>query len=91
MGSIAVQPAPLEKLGALLTEARAERLMVTAERARPVLADRVVWNVNATAHGGGVAEMLQTLRWAASRTRSPTAGRGCCCRIPTICAVSGTG
>jgi trehalose synthase len=61
MRSIAVQPAPLEKLGALLTEARAERLMVTAERARSVLADRVVWNVNATAHGGGVAEMLQTL------------------------------
>ena len=35
--------------------------MATAARARALLAGRVVWNVNATAHGGGVAEMLQTL------------------------------
>jgi len=35
--------------------------MSQAARARVLLADRVVWNVNATAYGGGVAEMLQTL------------------------------
>ena len=48
-------------LGALLTRDRYERFMATADRARALLAGRVVWNVNATAHGGGVAEMLQAL------------------------------
>ena len=48
-------------LGALLTRARSDQFMSTAVRARSLLADRVVWNVNATAHGGGVAEMLQAL------------------------------
>ena len=36
-----------------------ERLRAIAERARAELRGRVVWNVNATATGGGVAEMLQ--------------------------------
>src|SRR5205823_13091482 len=31
------------------------------ERARKLLAGRVVWNINSTAVGGGVAEMLQSL------------------------------
>jgi trehalose synthase len=31
------------------------------ERGRALLADRTVWNVNSTARGGGVAEMLQSL------------------------------
>ena len=56
-----MQAAPLERLAALLTGSRAERLSATAARARRLLAGRVVWNVNATAHGGGVAEMLQVL------------------------------
>src|SRR5204863_1055513 len=30
------------------------------ERARQLLTDRVVWNVNSTAAGGGVAEMLRS-------------------------------
>lgn len=58
---IAVQAAPLEMLGALLTRDRSDRFMAAAGRARELLADRIVWNVNATAHGGGVAEMLQAL------------------------------
>ena len=33
----------------------------TAARARAAFGDRTIWHVNATAHGGGVAEMLQTL------------------------------
>src|SRR4051794_4922291 len=35
--------------------------METAGRARELLEGRVVWNINTTATGGGVAEMLQTL------------------------------
>ena len=61
MQQIDIQATPLEMLGALLTRDRSERLMATATRARDLLAGRVVWNVNATAHGGGVAEMLQAL------------------------------
>ncbi len=61
MWQIKIQATPLETLGALLTRDRSERLMANAARARALLAGRVVWNVNATAHGGGVAEMLQAL------------------------------
>ena len=61
MRRIAVQPASLEKLSSLLTETRTDRLTASAQWARSLLAGRGVWNINATAHGGGVAEMLQTL------------------------------
>jgi trehalose synthase len=61
MQQIEIQAAPLEMLGMLLTPRRSDRLMSQAARARVLLADRVVWNVNATAYGGGVAEMLQIL------------------------------
>ena len=61
MQQIEIQAAPLELIGKLLTPRRLDRLMSTAARARALLADRVVWNVNAAAYGGGVAEMLQTL------------------------------
>jgi trehalose synthase len=56
-----IQPAALDRLAESLTSAQANRLLAAAARARTVLAGRVVWNVNSTAHGGGVAEMLQTL------------------------------
>src|SRR5262245_9655297 len=61
MRHVEVQPVPLDRLTALLTPERALRLRDVAERARPMLAERVVWNINSTAQGGGVAEMLQTL------------------------------
>ncbi|MFP5334034.1 MAG: glycosyltransferase [Actinomycetes bacterium] len=61
MRHVEIEPLPLERLTGLLTPERAQRLMATAEAARRLLGDRVVWNVNATAQGGGVAEMLQTL------------------------------
>jgi len=38
-----------------------KRLTDHAEQARELLKDRIVWNVSATATGGGVAEMLQAL------------------------------
>jgi trehalose synthase len=56
-----IQPAALDRLVELVSAAQANRLLAAADRARTDLAGRVVWNVNATAHGGGVAEMLQTL------------------------------
>lgn len=52
---------PLDRLAAILPADRAVSLAASAERARAELGDRVVWHVNATAQGGGVAEMLQTL------------------------------
>ena len=58
---VEVDPAPISRLGSLLTAHRAEELAATAARARDVLSGRKVLNVNATASGGGVAEMLQTL------------------------------
>ena len=45
----------------MLSPAQAEELRATVERARRVLAGRVVWNVSSTANGGGVAEMLHSL------------------------------
>ena len=61
MQEVNVQPIDLEQLAGILPADRAERLVAAAERARSAFGDRVVWHVNATAHGGGVAEMLQTL------------------------------
>src|SRR3954471_5030508 len=61
-----MQTVPIEsispaRLAGLLTRERAERLGAEAQRARELLDGRVVWNVNATASGGGVADMLQSL------------------------------
>jgi trehalose synthase len=61
MEEVSVRPVDLERLAAILPADRAQRLAATADRARSAFGDRVVWHVNATAHGGGVAEMLQTL------------------------------
>jgi trehalose synthase len=61
MLEVEVGPAPLTRLAAILSPARMEELEASAVRAREAFGDRVVWHVNATAHGGGVAEMLQNL------------------------------
>jgi trehalose synthase len=61
MEEVMVRPISLERLAAILPDDRAARLAGAAERARATFGDRMVWHVNATAHGGGVAEMLQTL------------------------------
>ena len=61
MKHVEVDPQPIERLSSLLTPERAAQFEATAARAREVLKGRKVWNVNATASGGGVAEMLQTL------------------------------
>jgi len=61
MREVEVDAIPLDRLVPLLEPERAERLATYAARARELLDGRTVWNVNATATGGGVAEMLQAL------------------------------
>ena len=51
----------LERLARLLGESDAERVRRAAARGRELLAGRAVVNVNSTAAGGGVAEMLLPL------------------------------
>jgi hypothetical protein len=94
MRQVQVDAIPLDRLTPLLSPERAERLAVYATRARELLDGRIVWNINATATGGGVAEMLQALlaygRGAGADTRwltldgtrtsfgSPSASTTCC-------------
>lgn len=52
---------PLDKLSGLLAPERREHLAEVVQWALPLLSGRRVWHVNATATGGGVAEMLQAL------------------------------
>ena len=61
MRDVTIAPTPLDELTPFLDPDRAERLREYAVRARSLLGGRRVWNVNATAAGGGVAEMLQGL------------------------------
>ena len=57
---VPVAPASPERFRPLLGDAYREVEEAT-RTAETVLAGRVVWHVNSTAHGGGVAEMLQSL------------------------------
>ncbi|MCY7399852.1 MAG: hypothetical protein LH477_02620, partial [Nocardioides sp.] len=61
MLEVRVVPVPLERLASLLPPERVERIETYASAARQLLGGRTVWNVNSTARGGGVAEMLHTL------------------------------
>src|SRR5688572_23372701 len=45
----------------VLPAAQWSDLLATIERARSMIGARVIWNVNSTARGGGVAELLQSL------------------------------
>ena len=51
----------LERFESVLLPDRYEAVRAAAERARQLLDGRVIWNVNSTARGGGVAEMLISL------------------------------
>lgn len=61
METVEIRAEPLEALAELLEPDRAATFLSAAAQAREALAGRVVWNINSTASGGGVAEMLQTL------------------------------
>jgi len=58
---VRIDAVPLQRLELLLPPARIELLEQSAVHARALLAHRTVWNLSSTAHGGGVAEMLQVL------------------------------
>jgi trehalose synthase len=59
--SVPIGRLPLERFGSILSPDRYAQLLEAAEHSRKVLAGRVVWNVNSTPRGGGVAEMLISL------------------------------
>ncbi|MFZ2016867.1 MAG: glycosyltransferase [Nocardioides sp.] len=61
MREVRIDAVSLERLARLLEPERAARLESNAMLARGILDGRVVWSVNATSSGGGVAEMLTTL------------------------------
>jgi trehalose synthase len=58
---VPVPPLPLERFELVQRPDRFRAFMKAFSRARDVFAGRVVWNVNSTARGGGVAEMLRSL------------------------------
>ena len=61
MQEVEVNARSLGQLIGMMTAARARAFAESGRRARAAFGDRTIWHVNATAHGGGVAEMLQTL------------------------------
>ena len=53
--------ASLDRFRDVLSQEQWERLGRTVTRARPLFAGRTIWNINSTARGGGVAELLSSL------------------------------
>ena len=58
---VLVPSLPISRFRDLIGDERYEMLEAGAARARTLLDSRTVWNVNSTASGGGVAEMLAVL------------------------------
>jgi trehalose synthase len=61
MHEVPIAPVPTDRFEAVLGETGWRALQDSAARSRRALDGRRVWNVNTTAHGGGVAEMLWSL------------------------------
>jgi trehalose synthase len=61
VSEVDVPELPLQRLESVIGVDRIKRLMSAAEAAQHMFAGRTLWNVNSTATGGGVAEMLQVL------------------------------
>ncbi|MGH9182532.1 MAG: glycosyltransferase [Acidimicrobiales bacterium] len=58
---VSLQAVPLARFEPLIGAEQTEQLRAAAAAASRLLDGRTVWNVNSTATGGGVAEMLQPL------------------------------
>ena len=58
---VRVRPIAVSQLGSIVGSERTAALEATAARMREAFSGRTVFNVNSTAAGGGVAELLQTL------------------------------
>jgi trehalose synthase len=61
LDEVPVAPATLERFRGVVGPDQFAALERAADDARQVLAGRILWTVNSTARGGGVAEMLQVL------------------------------
>src|SRR2546421_628737 len=61
LSDVAVPPRPVARLEPVVGAARYANLLTAAAAFRTAIAGRTIWNVNSTAAGGGVAEMLQCL------------------------------
>src|SRR5918995_4810508 len=61
MREVELPPASLEGFRTVLDDAQWAQLEDAAVMARRAFEGRVVWNVNSTARGGGVAELLTSL------------------------------
>ena len=61
MQEVLIEAVQLDTAAALLGEKRIAQLAAQAEDTNRLLKGRTVWNVNSTAQGGGVAEMLEVL------------------------------
>jgi trehalose synthase len=59
--SVKIGALPFERFEEVLAPEQWERFEAAAKRARKVFEGRVIWNVNSTSRGGGVAEMLISL------------------------------
>ena len=55
---VPVAPVAPQRMMEVLRPEQAREFAETIERGQAVLDSRVIWNVNSTARGGGVAEML---------------------------------
>ena len=61
VSAVEVPRRPVSLLEPIIGEARYGQLAGAADQVRHMLAGHTIWNVNSTATGGGVAEMLQAL------------------------------
>lgn len=61
MREVAIGASPLTPYRKVFGDERLEALRDTASRVAGALRDRTVWNINSTAAGGGVAELLHAL------------------------------
>ena len=59
--AVEVPRRPVSLLEPMIGDQRYKQLTGAADEVRQLLAGRTVWNVNSTATGGGVAEMLEVL------------------------------
>ena len=59
--AVTVPPRPAALLEPIIGGPRYMELVRAADQVRQLLAGRTIWNINSTAIGGGVAEMLQVL------------------------------
>jgi trehalose synthase len=58
---VELPPLPLERFAEVLNPDEYARVLHDAKEGQLIFTGRTVWNVNSTATGGGVAEMLQSL------------------------------